>query len=110
MKREHSTEQNRTFGNALHASYNETNCWEFKKCGREPGGSRAAELEICVAATETACDKINGGKNAGRYCWRVAGTFCGGKPQGTYARKLLNCIECDFYNQVQEQLSNAFVR
>jgi len=23
------------------------NCWEFKKCGREPGGEKASELGIC---------------------------------------------------------------
>jgi len=103
------TEQNKTFRNALHTSHNRMNCWEFEKCGRGPGGSRVAELGTCSAATETACDGINGGKNAGRYCWRVAGTLCGGKPQGTFAEKLLNCIECDFYKQIQEQLSSALV-
>jgi len=25
-------------------------CWEFIKCGREPGGHRAAELGICPVA------------------------------------------------------------
>jgi len=91
------------------ASSRKSNCWEFKKCGREPGGSKVSELGVCSAAKETACDGINGGKNAGRYCWRVAGTFCGGKPQGTYAKKLPDCIECDFYKQVQDQHSSAFV-
>jgi hypothetical protein len=46
---------------------------------------------------------MNGGKNGGRTCWAVAGTFCGGKVQGSYAAKLLTCIQCDFYDLVYEQ-------
>ena len=79
------------------------NCWEFKKCGREPGGAKVAELGVCPAAAEVRVDGMNGGKNGGRTCWAVAGTFCGGKVQGTYAAKLLSCIECDFYDLVYEQ-------
>lgn len=29
-----------------------TNCWEYFKCGREPGGSKVDELGVCPAATE----------------------------------------------------------
>jgi len=25
------------------------NCWEFKKCGRQPGGPKVAELGVCPA-------------------------------------------------------------
>ena len=25
------------------------NCWEFKKCGREPGGTNASQRETCPA-------------------------------------------------------------
>jgi hypothetical protein len=39
------------------------NWWEFKKCGREPGGAKAAELGICPSASETRVDGINNGKN-----------------------------------------------
>jgi hypothetical protein len=73
------------------------NCWEFKKCGREPGGARIAELGVCAAATEALADGIHGGTNAGRACWAVAGTLCGGKVQGTYAAKFDNCLKCEFY-------------
>ena len=76
------------------------NCWEFKKCGREPGGAKSAELGVCPSATETRLDGTNNGKNAGRVCWALAGTLCGGKVQGTYAQKFLNCMECEFYKQV----------
>jgi len=57
-----------------------TRCWEFKKCGRERDRSCPAVLE-----------------DAGRRCWLVAGTLCGGKVQGDYAAKIGNCKQCDFY-------------
>jgi hypothetical protein len=87
-----------------------TNCWEFKKCGRQPGGPNAAEFGVCNAATESRMNGIHGGKNGGRTCWVLAGTLCGGKTQGTYAQKLGNCITCDFYLAVRSEegkLKNA---
>jgi hypothetical protein len=60
------------------------NCWEFKNCGRDKDGS-------CPAVSE----------NAGRTCWLVAGTLCGGKVQGTSAQKDGNCRECEFYKKVK---------
>ena len=54
------------------------NCWEFKSCGRQPGGSRVSDLGTCPASTEARIDGSNQGKNAGRACWFVAGTLCGG--------------------------------
>jgi hypothetical protein len=77
-----------------------TNCWETKKCGREPNGANAAELGICPAATEIRVHGVHDGKNGGRACWMVAGTFCGGRVQGTFAAKLTNCMSCDFYQQL----------
>lgn len=62
------------------------NCWEFKKCGREKGGAKAHELGVCPVYPQN-----------GRSCARVAGTLCGGKVQGTFATKLANCLQCDFY-------------
>lgn len=79
------------------------NCWEFKKCGREPVGVKVKELGICVASTETFGNGMNGGKNAGRICWAVAGTFCGGKIQGTYAQKSVSCMSCDFFKKVKKE-------
>ena len=61
-------------------------CWEFKKCGREACGLRAAELGVCPAYP-----------NHGRSCAVVAGTLCGGKVQGSFAMKLVNCMKCDFW-------------
>lgn len=78
------------------------NCWEFKKCGREVGGLRAERLGVCPAATDSSYSSINRGVNAGRYCWRVAGTFCEGKTEGYFAADLISCSFCDFYQLVQQ--------
>ncbi len=76
------------------------NCWEYTKCGREPGGAREPELGVCPASLTHVCDGINRGKRAGRVCWAVAGTLCHGQIQGTQALKLGNCLRCDFFNYV----------
>lgn len=62
------------------------NCWEFKKCGREKGGAKEKELGTCAAYPDS-----------GTQCARVAGTLCGGVVQGTFAMKLANCMNCEFY-------------
>jgi hypothetical protein len=79
------------------------NCWEVKKCGRQPGGPKAAELGICPATVHEALNGAHGGKNAGRACWAIAGSLCGGKIQGTYAEKLHNCWRCEFMNAVKRE-------
>ncbi len=79
------------------------NCWEFKGCGREPGGRKIAELGVCPVTEEASFDGAHGGKSAGRACWIVAGSLCGGKVQGTYAQKLFNCWKCDFMNLVKKE-------
>ena len=79
------------------------NCWEFKKCGREPGGAHVAEFEVCPAATEERLDAVHGGRNAGRACWVVAGTLCKGETQGTFAVKFGACEACEFYLSVREE-------
>lgn len=84
------------------------NCWEMKKCGRQPGGAKASELGVCPAATSTATDGLNGGKNGGRSCWRVAGTLCGGQVQGSFALKAMNCAKCEFYNLVRQDEGSSF--
>ena len=80
-----------------------SNCWEYKNCGRQPGGVNAKELGVCSAAVEERADSVNSGKNAGRSCWMVAGTLCGGQVQGTAAMKSLNCLKCDFYKLVRRE-------
>jgi hypothetical protein len=62
------------------------NCWEFKKCGREAHGLKAKELGVCPVYP-----------NHGTDCASIAGTLCGGKVQGSFAQKLSNCMQCNFY-------------
>ncbi len=85
------------------------NCWEFKKCGREPGGVKVAELGICPASVAREYHGTNGGKNGGRICWFVTGTFCGGKVQGTFAQKRLSCLSCEFLQKVKAEEAQEFV-
>ncbi|OEU58954.1 MAG: hypothetical protein BA862_12095, partial [Desulfobulbaceae bacterium S3730MH12] len=68
------------------------NCWEYKQCGREQNGERTAELGVCPAALDVSFDGINRGKNGGRVCWAIAGTFCEGKLQGAFADKRNSCV------------------
>lgn len=79
------------------------NCWEFKDCGREPEGAKSFALGVCPAATDALCEGINGGKNGGRICWAIAGTFCEGKVQGTSAEKEVSCMSCDFFKKVESE-------
>ena len=62
------------------------NCWEFKKCGREKGGTKTGELGMCPAYPDH-----------GKHCARIAGTLCGGTVQGVFAAKLSTCLKCEFY-------------
>ena len=85
------------------------NCWEFKKCGREPNGSNTEEFGVCPASTETRVNGIHGGENGGRCCWAVAGTFCGGQIQGGFGLKASYCLTCDFYKKTwKEEQSNNY--
>ncbi|MEN8262181.1 MAG: two-CW domain-containing protein [Nitrospirota bacterium] len=79
------------------------NCWEFEKCGREPGGAKVTEHGVCPAATETAANGINEGKNGGRICWAIAGTFCKEKVKGKFAKEKFSCMSCDFFKLVDEE-------
>jgi hypothetical protein len=85
------------------------NCWEFKNCGREPGGSHIKEFGVCPVATEAKLHGAHGGTNAGRACWVVAGTLCRGQVQGTFAKKFESCEKCDFYVAVREEEFPHFV-
>lgn len=58
-------------------------CWEYMKCGRD----------------KDATIKCPAYPNFGRICWVVAGTFCEGKVQGTFAQKYEDCEKCEFYQK-----------
>lgn len=84
------------------------NCWEFKKCGREPGGEKVSGLGICPAATWEQHKGVHGGRYGGRICWALVGTLCGGQIQGVFAEKVNNCLRCDFYRYVREAEGKDF--
>ena len=84
------------------------NCWEFKKCGREQGGTKVKELGVCPTSIETKLHGSHEGKFAGRSCWVVAGTLCGGQEQGSFAQKYHNCEKCDFYRLVKQEEGSRF--
>ena len=63
------------------------NCWEFMKCGKDNAKSKTSEV-ACPALSEKSLDGVHGGRDAGRACWVVAGTLCGGNVQGMFAEKL----------------------
>jgi len=65
----------------------EVKCWEYMKCGRD----------------KDATMKCPAYPNFGRVCWVVAGTFCEGKVQGTFAQKYEDCRKCDFYQMLKKQ-------
>ncbi|MCI5142921.1 MAG: hypothetical protein D3909_14565 [Candidatus Electrothrix sp. ATG1] len=74
------------------------NCWEFKGCGREPGGKNVALYGVCVAATETSLDGTHNGRNCGRCCWVVASSYCPFVGADPVVKK---CRKCDFYHLVK---------
>jgi eukaryotic-like serine/threonine-protein kinase len=76
------------------------NCWEFKKCGREPGGKNAEELGVCPASIEFKSDGMNSGVNGGRCCWALTGTLCQDQVQGDFTEKANGCLKCEFYQKV----------
>jgi len=85
------------------------NCWEYKKCGRELGGKKVAELGVCPASVEKKVNGINSGRNAGRTCWVVTGTLCESRVQGDFEAKLITCLNCDFYQFVHKEEKKNFV-
>jgi len=84
------------------------NCWEFMNCERQPNGGKVSEFGICPAATETTLNGINGGRNAGRCCWKIAGTLCNVEVRGLFASELLSCLDCEFLKKVQKEEGDNF--
>lgn len=85
------------------------NCWEAKKCGRQPGGEKCQELGVCPATTEQRVHGINNGINGGRACWAIQQTLCGNQVQGGFSEKFATCLQCDFYTAVRDEEGTGFV-
>jgi hypothetical protein len=80
-----------------------TNCWDVLQCGRGPGSEEARGEDLCPAAVDSSADGVNAGRNGGRVCWAISGTFCGLESEGSAAKKFISCMSCDFFYQVLEE-------
>ncbi len=102
----------KTGGEQQNLQYNEsalnTNCWEFHHCERQPGGIKVEELGVCPASIDTLHHGRNSGINAGRYCWKIAGTLCGGEKQGSFSSKMESCATCEFFKKVRAEERKEF--
>ena len=83
------------------------NCWNWKNCGRYPGGPKADELGVCKATIDNDSDGYLNGRGAGRSCLYLTGTLCGGKVQGSYAAKQANCLKCDYYLALKKEYGSG---
>ena len=63
----------------ISAAEKQVTCWEIKNCPAERRNS-------CPAYPK------HGGQ-----CWMVTATLCGGKEQGSYHDKMVNCKKCNVY-------------
>ena len=79
------------------------NCWDFKNCGRQPGGIHSKEKGECVTASMSIYDGVNGGINGGRVCWMIAGISCEDQIQETFLHKLESCAKCDFHEAIKAE-------
>ncbi len=80
------------------------NCWEYMKCGREPGGEQCEDKGVCPAAIEERLDGLNGGVNGGRACWGVDDTDCLEKIDAEHTR----CLDCPFFHLVEDEQRGDF--
>lgn len=55
-------------------------CWDFKNCPQD-------RKKGCLAFSE----------EAGKKCWLVTGTMCGGVEQKDMRTKIAKCRACEFY-------------
>lgn len=63
-------------------------CYEFTKCGHEPGGAHASD-GICPGSRATT-----------QSCWAVINTLCHDSVQTQFREKLAVCLKCPFFVRV----------
>jgi hypothetical protein len=83
---------------------NNLNCWQFKKCGREPGGKNVLEYGVCLIPVEIGLDGTNNGKNGGRSCWMQREYACEEIMRTCNVQEIRECRQCDFYKIVKEDI------
>jgi hypothetical protein len=85
------------------------NCWEFMKCEKGIGGAKTGKTGVCPVAAECAAHGLNGGTNAGRICWVVAGNCNRGNVKCSDSHGANHCFQCEFRYKVtmEEGLLNV---
>ncbi|MCI5209658.1 MAG: hypothetical protein D3910_12890 [Candidatus Electrothrix sp. ATG2] len=73
------------------------NCWEFKECGREPGGKNISVFGVCPVSVSFGFDSVNNGKNGGRACWIIRESACEQIMRKCCVQEMRECRECDFF-------------
>ena len=86
-----------------------TNCWEFKKCGREPEGRNNGASGTCPVATDERLDGVHGGKNAGRACWALRSTLSRNNTPENFIQRFKDCHACDFFKVVVKEEGSGFI-
>ena len=79
------------------------NCWEFKKCGREPDGENVSVFGGCPVPVAIGFDGINNGKNGGRSCWIIRESACEQIMRKCCVQELIECRQCGFYASVKKR-------
>ncbi len=84
------------------------NCWEVKKCGREPGGKKQEELGTCPVTTFEAADGFLGGENGGRACVFIIGKLAA-EPGGERCDQTSGgCFKCSFFKKLKKKHKKSF--
>ncbi len=84
-------------------------CWEVMECCKHLEDEHICGIGVCPAKLPSEYDGINGGKNGGRFCWAIMGTFGQGNPRCTYSSKIVDCLSCELYIQVEIEEGSEYV-
>ena len=83
-------------------SDNRMNCWEFKQCGREPGGRNVEKYGRCSVPVSVEHNGMNNGKNGGRSCWILREAACEKIMRACRVDEIKECRQCRFHIHVKK--------
>lgn len=78
------------------------NCWNHMSCGYGPDSEAP-----CEATTDSSCDGLNSGLNAGRMCWTIRSAPCK-IADAPWMDPIGSCISCAFFLKVKEEEGENF--
>ncbi len=84
------------------------NCWEYNKNCRNVHGAADSRSLPCPSSTMVSLSGLNGGKNAGRICWNIAGSFSGHGIRKIALNDRPSCVRCDFFKLVEAEEGDNF--